>query len=443
MTRIGRLALVLLILAVLVAGLAIALRFGALPPDSTSRVDLDPAFPNPDTTPMQPRVRELVNAARAAVVADPHSPEAWGRYGMACDAHELLAEAQRCYSRAATLAPEDFRWHYLLAYTIDMRGGDPDRIVAEYQAAAAIRPHFPPVFHRLGEAYARQGRLVEARAAYERAQYLDPQQAVSHRDLAQILLATGEVEAAIDHFEKAASLALADDYTVYAGLAQAYRQRGEPGRAEEAAAKAQSTRNTLTLPDPLRREVDSIAVNAQVAYDRALLRVRAGDHAGAIPDLEIVAEVRPEDPDVHYLLGRAYYNVGRIEPTETHLRKAIALSPQPAAAHASLGEAYIGAGRVDEGLSHLRRAVELVPDEAWLHARLASGLAHAGDLREAVAQYEQALALDPELAQAHLGLGQTKERLGLVEEAVEHYRAALRFDPDSPARQRLQDLGAQ
>ncbi len=83
MTRIGRLALVLVILAVLVAGLAIALRFGALPPDSTSRVDLDPAFPNPDTTPMQPRVRELVTEARAAVVADPHSPEAWGRYGIA------------------------------------------------------------------------------------------------------------------------------------------------------------------------------------------------------------------------------------------------------------------------------------------------------------------------------------------------------------------------
>ena len=82
--------------------LAAAMALGCTAPQSDR-------IPDPETSAMQPRVIEKISGARRAVTGKPDSAEAWGTFGMVCDAHELLDCADVCYERAADLDTSDFR----------------------------------------------------------------------------------------------------------------------------------------------------------------------------------------------------------------------------------------------------------------------------------------------------------------------------------------------
>src|SRR5262245_59233026 len=65
-----------------------------------------------------PAIREAIEAARAAVVAAPRSPQAWGRFGMVLQAHGFEGEACTCYAEAVKRDPEEPRWHYYHALAL-------------------------------------------------------------------------------------------------------------------------------------------------------------------------------------------------------------------------------------------------------------------------------------------------------------------------------------
>ncbi len=332
-TRRLRRVLIGVVLAAVTVGVVIAVCLFSREPTPAQALHFDMRIPTPDTSAMEPRVRTLIEQSAATVRANFGSAQAWGRFGAVFDAHELLAEAEHCYRNACALAPDDFRWQYLLAQTAEMRGGDPAEVIGAYRAAAAMEPEFPPVFYRMGEAYARQGWLAEARTAYERARTLDPTLAVAHRALAQVLLSQGQIDQAIGHFNQAEAL-VPGDAAVYAGLAQAFLRRGDAKRAQQAAQRSRSgQRRLLALPDPVRYLVNSMGISSQLCFDRAKQHLQSGDFAAAIADFRIAEEARPNDPGLHRLLGRAYAGNGQPELAQQHRLKSIRLDEEPATAH--------------------------------------------------------------------------------------------------------------
>lgn len=80
--------------------------------------------PDPDTTEMEPLVAQRLGEARQAVLEQPDSAEAWGRFAKTLDVHRLHSEAIPCYRRAAALAPDEFRWAYFLARVIELVSDD-------------------------------------------------------------------------------------------------------------------------------------------------------------------------------------------------------------------------------------------------------------------------------------------------------------------------------
>ena len=360
-----------------------------------------------DSRGVEPKVAGLLQDARSKVVARPNSARAWMHFGQACDAHHLYDCAERCYRRAKELSPDDFEPVYLLATILDLQGRSPDETIPVYQSAARLAPRYAPIYFRIGEAHSKTGNLHAARDAYRSALERNPNLAVAHRNLGQILLRMDETDSALQHLQQAATLSPGDG-AVLATLAQTYRRLGRFEQADAAVGRARLLTETHGVHDPVRNKVLAMGVSAALAFERGKRLLKTGDFAGAIANLTVAADIHPDDPEVHSALATALVQHREIEAGLARFARAAALAPLPARAHLNWGNA----------------------------------LTLQGDSGGAQDHYRKALRLDPAYAQAHYNLGLLLESLGRREEAISHYQQAVSSNPSHPAAQRLREIGA-
>jgi len=429
--------------------------------------------PDPATPEMLAPVRRAIETARQRVVANPASAETWGGFGAVCDAHHLYETAIICYDRARRLAPDDFRWSYLLAIVSDFVGRDGDEIVTLFEDAREVQPSFPPLHHRLGDALVRMGRLDEARDAYRRAVELDDNFMMAHRGLGQTLLALNETDEAIGHLERAADLD-PGDAVVQGSLAQAYGLAGDASRASAAAGRAATLSPSLGVPDPVRYAIEQEAMNPDACRRRALKFMAEGKIAEALRDLLIVEEVFPDDGTNQLRIGVCHLSTGDQARAKTCFRKAVALKDDLIDAHRLLAEIYESEQDLAAAIRHYRRALVHIPSDAAITGRLGLILAMSGDLdggievfehaatlapadaelltnwgtallrggdpREAATRFRSALAMEPNNPNILFNLGQCLEQQGRTGGAIEQYRRAARIAPNHEAARRLEAL---
>ncbi len=356
---------------------------------------------------MQPRVAERLGQARQALRRQPDSAEAWGRFAAVCDAHSLSEEAAHGYRHARALAPNDFRWTYHLAIVWEFLGAGPNDVVPLWQTVTQLQPDYLPGYVRLADAMVRYGRLTEARDVYLEAIKRDPNFAMAHRSLGQVLLALNDPATALRHLQRTAELT-PDDSLVFAALAQAYLRAGDRQRADQAAEQSRRLPENLGLPDPIRIQVKALGISSELCYTRAKRLMQEGYFAGAIENLKIVEAVRPQDPNVHHRLDMSYLQIGQ----------------------------------EDLGIAHLSKAVRLQDDLVTAHLQLGTRLATRRQLEPAIEHFRRALHHKPDYADAHFNLGVALEQLGHRAEAITHYRQAAQIDPNHRAVQRLGQLGS-
>ncbi len=432
------------------------------------------AIPTPDTSIMQPAVRELLDECRSKVVENPESTEDWGRYGMALDAHSMLAEAETCYRQARDLEPEEFRWSYLLGKVLELQGDASQEALSMWRHAASLNPNFAPVFYRLGELEADIGQLDEAIEHLGRSLELEPDLAIAHRSLGQALLQRGELQRGIEHLLRAESISPGDE-AVGSSLASALARAGRTEEAESYARKTRTPGAKLHLTDPIEFEVVSLGRSSELCFDRGRERLKRGEIQAGIEDLQIVASVRPDDAQVHDLLGRAYYDLHDLPSALEHLQRATDLDANLATAHFALAQTLVQLKRMDGALEHFRSAVGLEPDNGSYVAALALHLTGIGQLNEAASVFERADRLDtlrpaqlqtwanvllrlrefpraaglyervleaqPQNADAHFALAQALHGKGDLEGTERHLRAAVEVDPNHRAAALLRELG--
>jgi len=425
-------------------------------------------IPVPGQPPTERRVVAAVAEATAAVAADSESAAVWGRLGAVFDAHSYFPEAAVCYRRARSLDPDDFRWVYHLAITLDREAGDPREVIDLFTRAATSEPRYPPVHYRLGTTFYRHGRNAEARQAFERALELDPDLAVARRHLGLALLADGATEAALAELERAI-VDLPNDASTHSALAQTLARLGRTDEARAAATAASKLSPELGLPDPVRREVNSLGVSAFLAYKRGQSALAAGRVDEAIELFHIKDEVSPSASN-HYFLGLAHRQAGRLDKAASHFERAIALADH-ADSHWQLGELMLTTGRHADGLDQLRQARATGSGIADLLHGVGASLARYGQLEDAIGAFaeasyldttnatletdwcgallqlgrleeslvhcERAVELDGSSARAHFHLGLVLDSSGRSTAARRHYEQAVELDPSSRARRVL------
>jgi tetratricopeptide (TPR) repeat protein len=156
----------------------------------------------------------------------------------------------------------------------------------------------------------------------------------------------------------------------------------------------------------------------------------------------------PQDPQVYYLLGRAYDAAGLLQDViAQRFAGYVATQPQDAWAEYFYGRILAARGQqssredLAEAQQHLERAIVLDGRLAEAHAELGSVLARRNQLGAARRELERAVQLDPESSAAFYKLAEVYRKLGKMEqaqEAVETFqklKAKERADKDREAIQ--------
>src|SRR6185295_17028744 len=128
----------------------------------------------PDTRGMEPSVREHIAAEQEALAAAIKNAattpaaklaEAYGTMGGVYQAYALSAPAAECYLNAQRLAPNDFRWPYLLG-KLRQQAGEAEEALNYYTTARKLRSDYAPALVSLGDVYLQLNRLEEAGANF-------------------------------------------------------------------------------------------------------------------------------------------------------------------------------------------------------------------------------------------------------------------------------------
>lgn len=179
-----------------------------------------------------------------------------------------------------------------------------------------------------------------------------PGQIIIERELGSALSQTKDWQGAIAAYSRAIDLANAQkrpDWTLLFLRGMAYHEAGDwpHAKADARAALAYAPDDSFLLnflgysmaeqhedlneAEKLLQKAHALdAQDAAITDSLGWVRVERGDLAGGLPLLEKAAEQTPEDPEVNYHLGEAYWRVGRRTEAVDQWNMALGLHPSPA-----------------------------------------------------------------------------------------------------------------
>ncbi len=260
-------------------------------------------------------------------------------------------------------------------------------------ANEAVARDSSSVAAHVAQSYARQAAfdLSGARESLQVAARLDPGSALVRARLAELWLAEGHVDRALQEAEEAVRLgpALGRTHTVLGFVRLA---RLEVGRAAEAFGRAIALDSGAPLP----------------RLGLGLARIRRGDLDGGRQELEIAVGLDPGDALLRSYLGKAYYEERRTEHAARELERAEALDPADPTAW--LYEAILkqSVNRPVEALRALQRSI---------------------DLNDNRAVYRSLLRIDEDRATRDTSLARIYDNLGFNQRALVEAWRSLSIDP--------------
>ena len=284
--------------------------------------------------------------------------------------------------------------------------------IAMLTSALAAQVANPVTAHvSRGVAAREAGRLQEARRELEAAVRAAPGIAEAHLYLGLVLHESEDFAAAADSLDRALALNPA--------IPGARELLGYDLLMLSRAAEA------VPHLDAARRENPG---NWQVAAWLGRARLEAGDPGAALPHLLEAQGAAPADPELLYLVGKAYSQLA------IHAQmQLLASAPESSHAHLAIAEDHDFNGRPDEAIAAYRKALasnKALPD-AW--RALGDLEQDRGRYRDAVDAYRRALEIQTENVALHFRCGEALLALGLADQALPHLETAARADPAPPA----------
>lgn len=155
---------------------------------------------------------------------------------------------------------------------------------------------------------------------------------------------------------------------------------------------------------------------------------RERDYPTAIACFRQVLPSRPDDAQLHILIGITLFEYGEVDGAITHLQRAAELEPDSALAWFNLGEALRRQARTDEALAALQQAVRADPTHTPAQLALARAQVNRGEIDAAVQGYRQVLQREPATADAWFGLANLNTLRFTADDVAQLRRAYARDD---------------
>ncbi len=326
-----------------------------------------------------------------------------------------------------------------------------DKAAAEYfQKALEQAPDATQVRYSLGLTLRRLGRLEEAAAHLEQADWkrlnfgrwlgcADPlvgelteltTGAPAHLLRAAQAGFKGRPEVELAEYQKAVA-SNPDDPVARANLGTVLYGRGDlQGAAEQ-----------------YRQAVRLSEDSASYRHDLGQIMLELGSTDEAVALLTAAVELNPRFKDAHAKLAEIHLKAGRFSQAVESCRGVIAVDPLHRQARVQLAMALLRLGNRGEAIAELGRLMDDHPPENPAERlQLATLLATLGDVDRATEHFIAISQLDdaePEVkALAHTRVGQMRMQRGQVQAAIESFRAALALAPgQQEAKAALARLG--
>ena len=186
------------------------------------------------------------------------------------------------------------------------------------------------------------------------------------------------------------------DYVAHANLASVLEARGQ---AEAALAE-------------YRHALEARPDSAPALNNLGALLQSMGRQAEALKSFRAAVRADPAYANARYNLGNALVAQGAFADAIPHFREAAQLHPEDASALSNLGGALLAAGRPAEAEAALARAVALDPSSLNARFNLAKALLARGRMRDALRQLEEAQRIAPADEQTRRELEALRARLG-------------------------------
>jgi tetratricopeptide (TPR) repeat protein len=345
-------------------------------------------------------VARALSAARVqldALVARKDVPshelaEAYGETGLLYHAHVAFDAAEACYQNAMALAPDDFRWPYLLAY-VHQQKGRLEQAAQYYRKALAVKPDHLPAKLRLAEVYIGLEQFDRAEPLLEAAASSDALKAAALSGLGQIALARRDYQRAATQFEQA--LAAAPDASrLHYSLAMAYRGLNDLARARYHL--EQRGEHEPEIPDALIDGLQTLSTGPHTLYRYAMSAVREHRYDAAVEAFREALEMEPDNVNAQVSLARTLYLAGDRVAAQESLERVLTRLPNHPLANLLLGVLYEPKQSPDRAIAAYRRALQGDPAQAGAHYHLANALARSGRYEAAVPHYAQTLQQAPD-----------------------------------------------
>ncbi len=308
-------------------------------------------------------------------------------------------------------------WEYLALSQLAL--GRVDDAVLTYRAAVESLPNAGRLSLRLAMLLYRLGRLDEAFVQANLAITFDP--AAAHILLGQIAFHRGDVETA----EAEAREALAEDpsrpgpWLVLADVAVA---RGEPEAAVD------------LLSDAMTRGVTDDAVRAKLALTHIWM-AHFDDAASVLSGFE-----DSDDPEILMAFAKLASAREQWSEARSWYEKVLRHDPHNLNAKLNLGLVLLTAGQAAEARPVLEDVVARNPQlfDGW--NALGAACARQGDLQAAISAWERAFGLQPEALDVLFNLGLVHAQAGHLERAATAFEAYVAKAGAGPQRDRAQTM---
>jgi tetratricopeptide (TPR) repeat protein len=386
----------------------------------------------PDLSKMVPSVQTQIRNSHAQLsrlagdpaTAAPQLAQAYGDLGKLLMAADYPDAAEPCFTDAAALAPDDYRWPYYLAHLYRERG-DLDRAEGFFEQALRLHPDDVSTLVWLGNLDLQQGRPDAATSRFSRALELQANSVSARYGLGRAALAKQDYKTAVSDLEDV----LQRDPTATGAhypLALAYRGLGDEKRA---AAQLELRENHEILPaDPLMVELDTLLESPQSYESRGIQALNDKKWQEAADLFRKGLDLAPDSAALRHRLGTAFYLMGDAAQAEEAFQAAIHQDPNYFPAQYSLGVLLQDKGRHAEAIERFSAALRARPTYTEARLRLATSLRRVGRAKESLPHYAQVLRENPALTEARFGqamafvqLGRYKEARDRLADAVEAY----------------------
>src|SRR5258708_3396638 len=391
------------------------------------------------------RLPEAIDEFKKAIALNPSLPRVHDNLALAYLMNEgasRLVDAEREFKTELLSNPDEFFANYYLGivYIFQRKW---ELALAFLRDASRVQPDNPDPYFQLGQAYQELEKHDQAIEALRKSIALNPdlahnkfQVTTAHYRLAQSLLKVGQVEAGQKELRLASKLkaeAFKMAQTVNTGPSpMGTSQLPEPDKLPATGSVERATTPSNVLDEKAIRELRG----AEAYYAKllaathssiGLLRAERGDFRAAAEQFRLAVNWDPQQQDVDYTLGLAYFRAESYGDALPPLETEVKTHPQNTRARWLLGLSYFR-------ISDYPKASELLADvmasestNIDLYYALASSQIKQGKTELAAQAIQRMAKVTGDSSQLHVLLGQQDYQQGDDARALQEISAADAF----------------